>query len=116
MQHKVIIAMGSNTRQVVHIEWASEWLSTLLSNVKLSRLLWTQDIKGTGLMYMNRLVSGYTLLSADEIEQVLKAAEARTGRSKPLVTLDLDLMQYDEQRYHLRDWPRPYIQRLIDEV
>ena len=74
MQHKVIIALGSNTRQVVHIEWASEWLSTLLSNVKLSRLLWTQDIKGTGLMYMNRLVSGYTLLSADEIEQVLKAA------------------------------------------
>ncbi len=32
------------------------------------------------------------------------------------MTLDLDLMQYGAQRMHLHDWPRPYIQQLINDI
>ncbi len=39
-----------------------------------------------------------------------------SGRTKQQVTIDLDLMLYDDERYHLRDWPHPYIQQLIDDV
>ena len=67
-------------------------------------------------MYMNRIVSGHTILSLDTLEQELKGIEAETGRSHNRVTIDLDLMQYDTVRYHLKDWPRPYIQKLIPDI
>lgn len=113
MKHQVLIALGSNSRQPVHIQWASERLAFLLSDCRLSRTLWTSDIKGTGRMYMNRLVWGVTDLSVEQLQETLKRMEAETGRTKQQVTIDLDLMQYDTQRYHERDWQRTYITDLL---
>ena len=42
--------------------------------------------------------------------------EAVTGRTKTEVTIDLDLMQYDEERYHEKDWQRPYVQNIIHDI
>ena len=114
--HKVLIAIGSNERQSVHVQWASERLSQLLDNIRLSSRLWTTDVKGSGQWYMNRLAAGSTLLTVPELEQQLKQLERATGRNQERVTLDLDLMQYDNDRYHLNDWPRPYIQRLLPDM
>ncbi|MDE6647678.1 MAG: 2-amino-4-hydroxy-6-hydroxymethyldihydropteridine diphosphokinase [Prevotella sp.] len=114
-RHAVLISIGSNSRQSAHVQWASQRLSLLLGSVRLSRVIWTRDVKGTGAFYMNRLVSGTTTLSVVQIEQKLKELEAATGRREGTVTLDLDLMQYDDERRHLRDWPRPYIQQLIGD-
>lgn len=112
----VIISLGSNHRQAAHIQWASQWLQTMLTDTTCSRLLWTTDIKGSGIVYMNRLIKGTTDLSADSLNALLKAAEQRCGRQGSRVSVDLDLMQYDQQRLHLRDWPRPYIQQLINDI
>ncbi len=114
--HRVLIALGSNHCQPVHIQWATEKLLTLLKDCHASRRLWTRDIKGREIWYMNRLVAGYTSLSADEMVQMLKSIEVTVQRTKERVTLDLDLMQYDDERYHLADWPRPYIQLLLGDV
>ena len=116
MKHRVIIALGSNYRQSAHIRWASERLSFLLDNCRLSRMLWTADIKGSGKWYMNRLVTGYTELSTDQLQQLMKQIEAETGRTPEQVTIDLDLMQYDEQRYHEKDWQRPYVTSIINDI
>ena len=116
MKHRVIIALGSNCRQAAHIRWASERLSYLLDNCRLSRMLWTADIRGSGQWYMNRLATGYTALSVDELQQLLKQTDAETGRTKEAVTIDLDLMQYDEQRYHEKDWQRPYVTSIINDI
>ena len=113
--HRVLIALGSNHRQPVFIQWASQRMAMLLHNPRFSPTLWTKDIKGTGRLYMNRLVAGDTLLSVSEIEQVLKQFEVEARRTHDQVTIDLDLMQYDSDRYHLRDWPRPYITKLYDQ-
>ena len=48
MKHEVIIALGSNYRQAAHIRWASERLAWLLDECRLSSVLWTADIKGSG--------------------------------------------------------------------
>jgi 2-amino-4-hydroxy-6-hydroxymethyldihydropteridine diphosphokinase len=114
--HKVLIAIGSNHRQSVHVQWASQWLSNLLDKCRLSRCLWTPDIKGTGRWYMNRLAVGESNLSVTELEQRLKETEVRLGRTKQQVTIDLDLMLYDDEQYHLSDWPRPYIQQLLQDI
>lgn len=112
--HRVLVSLGSNTCPAAHIRWASQRLSLLLDNARFSRTIWTEDTRGTGIFYMNQLASGYTALSADALQQALKAVEQETGRTKPSVTIDLDLIQYDQQRYHLTDWTRPYILQLMD--
>ena len=46
----------------------------------------------------------------------LKAIEKEGHRSRGHVTIDLDLMLYNDARYHEKDWPRPYIQLLINDI
>jgi len=116
MLHRVIIAIGSNSRQNAHIQWASQRLLMLIAHPVFSKMLWTHDNKGSSRMYMNRLVTGTCDMTVDEIEQKLKEIEQETGRTREEVTIDLDLMSYDDVRYHLRDWPRPYIQQLIGDI
>ena len=116
MKHEVIIALGSNCRQAAYIRWASERLAWLLDECRLSRVLWTADIKGSGKWYMNRLAAGCTELSADDLQQLLKQTEAETGRTKEVVTIDLDLLQYDSQRYHEKDWQRNYVSAIINDI
>ncbi len=116
MKHRVIIALGSAYLQAVHIQWAAERLRILLDDCTFSKRLWTPDIKGTGKWYMNRLVYATTTLSVDELQTALKEIEASTGRTKALITIDLDLMQYDQQRYHEKDWQRDYIIRCLSSL
>ena len=110
----VLIALGSNYHQSAHILWASQRLAALLADVTLSPILWTPDIHGRGLWYMNRLLRAQTSLSPTQLTALLKQIEQETQRTKQHVTIDLDLMQYDDQHFHLDDWQRPYIQNLID--
>jgi 2-amino-4-hydroxy-6-hydroxymethyldihydropteridine diphosphokinase len=116
MAHQVIIALGSNNRQNAHIQWASQRMALLLEQTSFSKILWTKDVKGSGRLYMNRLVAGYTELAVDDVEQILKSYEAESHRTPDQITIDLDLMLYDGNPYHLRDWPRPYISLLISEL
>ena len=127
MSHRVLIALGSNHQPAAHIQWASQRILWMLernggtdtgSTPRLSRRLWTTDIHGTGPHYLNRLIlcDVGEARTANEIEAALKAIEAETRRAPGRVTIDLDLMQYDEERYHLRDWPRPYIQQLLPDL
>ncbi len=117
MSHRILIALGSCSRQNAHIQWASQRLSTLIAHPVFSSILWTHDNNpASSRMYMNRLVAGTCDMTVDEIEQKLKEIEQETGRTRETVTIDLDLMSYDDVRYHLRDWPRPYIQQLIDDI
>ena len=109
----VLIALGSNYHQSAHILWASQRLAALLADVTLSPILWTPDIHGRGLWYMNRLLRARTMLSPTQLTALLKQIEQETQRTKQHMTIDLDLMQYDDQRFHLDDWQRPYIQNLI---
>ena len=109
----VLIALGSNYHQSAHILWASQRLAALLADVTLSPILWTPDIHGRGLWYMNRLLRARTMLSPTQLTALLKQIEQETQRTQQHVTIDLELMQYDDQRFHLDDWQRPYIQNLI---
>ena len=110
----VLIALGSNYLQCAHIQWATQRLSVLLTDVAISSVLWTPDIHRHGQWYMNRLVRGKTTLSPTLLIEQLKQTEQQTGRTKQHVTIDLDLMQYEAERYHLSDWERPYVLQLLD--
>ena len=70
-------------------------------------------------MYLNQLCQGTTAFGPNLLSEVLKETEKRQGRTHNedgIVTLDLDLLQYDDQRFHLRDWERSYVKDLINEL
>jgi len=113
---KVLISLGSNDLPAAHIQWATQRLSQLLTHVHASRRLWTMDIRKTGIFYMNSLITGETTLSLPDLNNLLKDMEKQTGRRDGRVTIDLDIMLYGEERLHEKDWPRPYIQKLLNEV
>ena len=109
----ILIALGSNYQQNAHIQWASQRLCTLFSEVSFTPVLWTPDIHGHCTWYMNRLIYAETALSPTQLIDLLKQTEQETHRTKEHVTIDLDLMQYNKDRYHLDDWKRSYITRLL---
>jgi len=113
---RVLIALGSNSRPEVYMTWAAQRLTPLLTDVRFSRCLWTRDYRGGTSWYQNRLATGTTSLSETELVERLKAIEVESGRKKGHVTIDLDLMLYDDTRYHHDDWARPYIQQLLPEM
>ena len=76
-------------------------------------------VNGQSKKYLNQLCQGTTALGEGLLCEVLKETEKRLGRTHNedgIVTIDLDLLQYDGQRYHLRDWERNYVKDLLREL
>ena len=64
------------------------------------------------------VVKAYEEKEADlkgTVDEAVKQIESETRRTHEAVTIDLDLMQYDGQRYHEKDWQRPYVTMLIKQ-
>ena len=118
--HHIIISLASNINQEAHLEAARTQLIQLLTEVHFTRAIFTDPI-GTLRQepYLNQLCSGTTALGMNLLNEVLKEIEKRLGRTHNedgIVTLDLDLLEYDGERFHLRDWSRNYVKDLINEL
>ena len=119
-EHHIIISLASNINQEAHLEAARTQLIQLLTDVHFTRAIFTDPI-GTLRQepYLNQLCSGTTALGMNLLNEVLKEIEKRLGRTHNedgIVTLDLDLLEYDSERFHLRDWNRNYVKDLINEL
>ena len=100
--HEVIISLASNDNQEANLAKAREQLTQLMTEVHFTSAIWTEPIVGEGLLC-----------------EVLKETEKRIGRIKNedgVVVVDLDLLEYDGQRHHLRDWSRNYVKDLLNEL
>ena len=69
-------------------------------------------------MYLNQLVYGTTMLELDSLQLWLKQTELDMGRTREAklsgeVCIDIDLLEYDGVRYHLKDWERDYVMNLF---
>lgn len=119
-QHEVIISLGSNENQEENLTKAREQLTQLMTEVHFTSAIWTEPINSSRKEpYLNQLCKGTTAFSEGLLCEVLKETEKRIGRIKNedgIVVIDLDLLEYDGQRHHLRDWSRDYVKRLIGEV
>ncbi len=119
-EHHVIISLASNYNQEKALAAARAQLTQLLIEVKFTSAIWTDPI-GTirKESYLNQLCEGTTALGCGLLGEVLKETERRLGRTHNedgIVVLDLDLLEYDGERFHLRDWDRNYVKNLINEL
>jgi len=76
-------------------------------------------VNGQSKKYLNQLCKGTTAFGEGLLCEVLKETEKRIGRIKNedgIVVIDLDLLEYDGKRHHLRDWNRDYVKNLLNEL
>lgn len=118
--HQIIISLASNKDQEAHMAAAREQLVQLLTEAHFTSAIWTEPINSIRKEpYLNQLCQGTTALGESLLCEVLKEMEKRLGRTHNedgIVTIDLDLLQYDGQRHHLRDWDRNYIKDLLKKL
>ena len=118
--HQIIISLASNKDQEAHMAAAREQLVQLLTETHFTSAIWTEPINSIRKEpYLNQLCQGTTALGEGLLCEVLKEMEKRLGRTHNedgIVTIDLDLLQYDGQRHHLRDWDRNYIKDLLKKL
>ena len=119
-QHQVLICLASNIDQKQYLEKAREQLSLLINDMDFTTEHWTEPVNSIRKEpYLNQLCKGTTTFGANLLSELLKEMEKRLGRKHEedgIVTIDIDLLQYDEQRYHLRDWERIYVKDLLSKL
>ena len=118
--HEVIISLGSNENQEANLAKAREQLTQLMTEVHFTSAIWTEPIATSRKEpYLNQLCKGTTAFGEGLLCEVLKETEKRIGRIKNedgIVVIDLDLLQFDGQKHHLRDWKRDYVKNLLSEL
>lgn len=120
-RHKTIIAIGSNYEQDHNVDEASARLKLILSDVRCSKRLWTEPIGIVSDKFLNRVISGYTLLPLEQLTDTLKTIEQECGRSEKsqrhgVIPMDIDILEFDGNRLHEDDWSREYIKELSKEI
>ena len=118
--HEVIISLASNENQEANLAKARELLTQLMTEVHFTSAIWTEPVNSSRKEpYLNQLCKGTTAFGEGLLCEVLKETEKRIGRIKNedgIVVIDLDLLQFDGQKHHLRDWSRDYVKNLLNEL
>lgn len=119
---KVILSLAANRFQKSNLAKARQCLGEVFSDVHYTTEQWTEPLSSTRHdLYLNQLAEGLTTVSLEELNRRLKQIETDFGRTpekrqRGIVPIDLDILEYDGQRYHERDWQRPYVANLIGEL
>ncbi len=113
--------MGTNINQLVHMRNARQYLQTLFQEVHFSTEAWTEPIGIPSDPFLNCMGMGITTHGRNQIERALKQIQRKCGDSKGKrrlhqIVMDIDLLQYDDERVETEDWERDYIQRQYKEL
>ena len=116
----MIISLASNENQEANLAKARELLTQLMTEVHFTSAIWTEPVNSSRKEpYLNQLCKGTTAFGEGLLCEVLKETEKRIGRIKNedgIVVIDLDLLEFDGQKHHLRDWNRDYVKNLLNEL
>ena len=116
--HKIILALGSNHEAKVNIELAFNLLS---KSIKIIQSTPSYDNVSTEFpisIFTNKILVCETELSYEKLNKELKRIETECGRNNyakttGIIPLDIDILLYDNDRYHINDWDKPYIKYLL---
>lgn len=120
-RHKVVMALGTNKEQEANMDKATRLLEGTLTGTRQSHELWTEPIGMVSDRFLNKMISGYTDMTLNDLTRATKAIETSCGRTadgkrRGEVRMDIDIMAFDGERLHCDDWARGYVQALYDEI
>lgn len=120
MNKKVILSIGCNHNHTNQIHHAKEYLSKMFPGITFSDAILNPAIgkPADAPPYSNMLARFTTSLSEVALKEELKKAEELLGdtpekRGKGTIMMDLDILQYGNEKRHLPDWERSYIKKLL---
>ena len=122
MMHRVILSLAANRFQKSNLAKARQCLGKVFSDISYTSEMWTEPMSSSRReLYLNQLAEGYTDQTFEELNLWLKSIEKDFGRTATkrqlgIVPIDIDILEYDGQRYHEGDWQRPYVTSLIGEL
>ena len=120
--HHVILSLAANRYQKSNLAKARQCLGELLTDLRYTHEQWTEPLSAKRRdLYLNQLAEGRTTLTLEELNRRLKQIETDFGRTpekrqRGIVPIDLDILLYDDQRLHERDWQRPYVADLLQQL
>lgn len=118
---RIIISIGSNFNQTENIDFAKRQLSTVLEDdIVFSKEIWTMPVGIVSDKFINCICVSSTSHTYTQMKNAFKHIEKQCGRSKKnnmgnKIPLDIDILMYDEEKFHTDDWSREYIKRLIGD-
>lgn len=123
MLMETILSLGSNHDRARNINMAKEMLKDIFYAIRFSDTILTDPIgmpEGTP-SYVNAVAVGMTSLSIDELRNEIKRIERLIGRDefdmqRGKIHIDIDIMQYGEEKYKPNDWTREYNIRLLSQI
>ncbi len=121
-KQKVILSLGANENQESNMQLAQYKLERLLSNqVIFSETMWTTPIGIDSDRFLNCLAVAHTHHSFTQLHRALKQIERSLGslraeRKRGVVKMDIDILLFGDSRYHIDDWQRNYVRRLLERM
>lgn len=117
-ENNIIISIGSNFEPQENIEFAKKKLYVILGEETIfSKSIWTDPIGMVSEKFINCLCFSKTSHTLPQLQKALKQIEKQRFRSRKndlqnRITLDIDILQYGDSKYHLSDWDRDYVKKL----
>ncbi len=115
----VIVGLGSNLDKEKNIEMAGRLLSGYFISIRFSETVYTEPVEiDSPSLFLNQVVIALTPDSPDKIIAVFKQMEILMGRkqgdkAKGNIPIDIDLLQWNDQIFKLKDLQRPYVQSAL---
>ena len=119
--HELIISIGTNVDHDLNMTLAKRALLTLLPDMTFTTEKWTTPVDAESDKFLNCLALATTRHGAKQIVRAFKQIERKCGdtkgkRSKGTITVDIDILKYDDEIFHKEDWQRGYIRELMREI
>lgn len=120
--HRIILSIGTNFNRESNAELVKGLISEAFHKVQFSEELLTEPVGDvlSDKKYLNFLACGFTEDEPEQIVAKTKQMETQCGNTKFLrkegkIAMDIDLLKYDDQRFHENDWSRDYVKKLIKQ-
>lgn len=120
--HDILIAIGTNVI-ADRIRFVEVHLEQRFENFRFTQIIPTEPIgeRFKGKQFFNAVMAGKTFMARNEVVEQLKRIEQLAGntmdkRNMGVVEADIDLLMYDDEKLHEKDWQRPYIKELVEEL
>ena len=120
--HNILIALGTNVI-ADRIRFVETCLEQSFEEVRFTQTIPTEPIgeRFKGKQFFNAVMAGKTSMARNEVVEQLKRIEQLAGntldkRNMGVVEADIDLLMYDDEKLHEKDWQRPYIKELVEEL
>lgn len=115
----ILLCLGSNHLHEQHFAKARHLLTATLPSLHFTRTIWTEPIGFSSPPYLNGLAYSEQEIRYEALLYLTKDIERQLGRrhdDSHEVSIDIDILQCGDQKYHDTDWERSYVRELLHEV